>query len=87
MTETTRTEHAHVADWLAERIGVYIGVPAGDIDRGALLSDLGLDSVYVLTLCGDVEDEYGLMVEPTLAWDHPTVDEMAEYIESERAAA
>ena len=37
------------------------------------LAEYGLDSVAALSLCGDIEEEFGLIVEPTVAWDHPTV--------------
>ena len=38
------------------------------------------------TLCGDIEDEYDLDVDPTIVWDHPTIRELAGGI-SERLAA
>ncbi|HKP06061.1 MAG TPA: acyl carrier protein, partial [Microbacterium sp.] len=35
---------------------------------------------YALTLCGDIEDEFQLEVDPTIVWDHPTIRELAEGI-------
>jgi hypothetical protein len=34
--------------------------------------------VYVLGLCADIEDHYGIAVDPTLMWDHPALDPLAE---------
>jgi acyl carrier protein len=36
--------------------------------------------VCALSLCGDLEDVYGLEVEPTLLWDHPTVDSLVRHL-------
>jgi acyl carrier protein len=76
-----------IRDWLVERVAYYVERPAEEIDVAEQLVDIGLDSVYALTLCGDVEDRFGLVVEPTMAWDHPTVEAIAEYLSQELAAA
>ncbi|MEV4702009.1 acyl carrier protein [Actinoplanes sp. NPDC049316] len=83
MTDTsqTTTETAEtVRAWLVDRVAFYLERPAADIDVSAPLVDLGLDSVYALTLCGDVEDRFGVVVEATMAWDHPTVNAMTDHL-------
>jgi acyl carrier protein len=67
-------------DWVLGRVAYYIEATAADIDPDAKLVGYGLDSVYALTLCGDIEDEYGLVVDPTLAWDYPTVNAIVGYL-------
>ncbi|EOM77243.1 acyl carrier protein [Rhodococcus rhodnii] len=69
-------------DWLAEKIAGYLSVTPESVDRDRSLADYGLDSVYAVTLCGEIEDEFGLVVEPTLAWDHPTVNAMSDHLET-----
>ncbi|BAC71361.1 MULTISPECIES: acyl carrier protein [Streptomyces] len=88
MTETTTavTSPEAIRSWLTERVASYLERPAADIDAGAQLAELGLDSVYALSLCGDVEDHFGLVVEPTMAWDHPTVDAITAFLAAELAA-
>ncbi|MEE1738096.1 acyl carrier protein [Streptomyces sp. BE147] len=77
--ETVRT-------WLTERVAYFLDIAPQDIARDDLLVEIGLDSVYALTLCGDVEDEYGILVEATLAWDHPTIDALTAHIHSQLGA-
>ncbi|GHH11452.1 acyl carrier protein [Streptomyces rubradiris] len=77
--ETIRT-------WLTERVAYFLDARPQDIAADDLLVEIGLDSVYALTLCGDVEDEFGILVEATLAWDHPTIDALTAHIHSELAA-
>lgn len=77
--ETIRT-------WLTERVAYFLDIAPQEIAPDDLLVEIGLDSVYALTLCGDVEDEYGILVEATLAWDHPTIDALTAHIHSELGA-
>lgn len=77
---------ADVAAWLVERVAEYREVAPAEIDTSVPLAELGLDSVYVLSLCGDVEDTWGLVVEPTVAWDHPTIDALAAHLHGEIAS-
>jgi len=39
--------------------------------------------VFALTLCSDLEYEFGIIADPTLAWDYPTIDAMAGYLTEE----
>ncbi|KAA2257575.1 acyl carrier protein [Solihabitans fulvus] len=73
-TDTAATDPDAIRDWLLDRVAFYLERPVTDLRPDVKLVEYGLDSVYALTLCGDIEDEYGLELEPTLAWDHPTVD-------------
>lgn len=82
MTETT--DHADAVDtdeirqWLRGCVAASVRIPAENIDFEAPLSEYGLDSVYVLSLCADIEDRYGIEVEPTLLWDHPAIGPLAD---------
>lgn len=71
--------------WLTGRIAYYVERAPEDIDPDVKLVGYGLDSVFALTLCGDIEDEYGLEVDPTLAWDHPTVNAIVAALTAELA--
>ncbi|WP_053848198.1 acyl carrier protein [Streptomyces sp. NRRL B-24085] len=88
MTETASAPTAPVAPqairaWLVDRVAYYLERNPADVDEGTQLAEMGLDSVYALTLCGDVEDHFGLVVEPTLAWDHPTIDAITAHLAAE----
>lgn len=66
--------------WLLDRLAVYLRRPAEGIDPTVPLAEYGMDSVCALSLCGDLEDVFGLEVEPTLLWDHPTVDSLVRHL-------
>ncbi|MEU4830921.1 acyl carrier protein [Streptosporangium sp. NPDC023615] len=69
-----------VRGWLTARVASYVGRPPGEIDPLVPIARYGMDSVYSLGLCGDIEAEYGLQVEPTLTWEHPTVAAIADHL-------
>ena len=75
--QLTTTE---IEQWLVGRVVAYGKIQADAFTVDTPLAELGLDSVYALTLCGDIEDEYELEVDPTIVWDHPTIRELAEGI-------
>jgi len=72
--------------WLTERVAEYLRLPAHEVDTGRRLADYGLDSVYALALCGDIEDYLGIRLEATVVWDYPTVDQLGGYLDQQRAA-
>jgi acyl carrier protein len=69
-----------VGDWVRAQVASYLETEPTVIDPDTPLVEYGLDSLYALTLCGDIEDHYGLVLEPTLAWDHPTINAIARYL-------
>jgi acyl carrier protein len=73
--------------WLVERVAIYLQRDPEEIDPGEPLAAYGLDSVAALSLCGDVEEDFDLVLDPTAAWDHPTATAFAEHIFEELAAA
>ncbi|MFF4017246.1 acyl carrier protein [Streptomyces sp. NPDC001843] len=73
--------------WLLDRVALYLGRDAQTIDPTVPLAEYGMDSVCALSLCGDLEDEFGLVVEPTLLWDHPTVQSLLAFLATRLPAA
>ncbi|GAA4548857.1 acyl carrier protein [Amycolatopsis samaneae] len=74
---------AQVRAWLIDRVAFLLELRAQDIDPDAELAELGLDSVYAVMLGGEIEEEFGLVVEPTVAWDNPTITVLAGHLAAE----
>ncbi|MCC2034079.1 acyl carrier protein [Microbacterium allomyrinae] len=77
---TTTTEN-DVQAWLVARIVAYGKKAAGDFSVDTDFSEIGLDSVYALTLCGDIEDEYDIEIDPEIMWDYSTIRTLAARLE------
>ncbi|MFI1562096.1 acyl carrier protein [Streptomyces sp. NPDC020490] len=83
---TTAHTTESLTTWLAERIALYLKRRPAEIDPDVPLAEYGLDSVAALSLCGDIEDDFDVMMEPTAAWDYPTVHALAGHLVEELAA-
>ncbi|GAA2150586.1 hypothetical protein GCM10009760_45140 [Kitasatospora kazusensis] len=71
--------------WLTTRLyGQLPGVEL--IEPGVQLVEYGLDSVAALGLYGEIEEAFGLRLEPGAVYEHATVDELALHL-ADRAAA
>ena len=73
--------------WLLDRLSCYLHRPQSAIDPAVPLAEYGMDSVCSLSLCGDLEEQFGLEVDQTLLWDHPTVQSLLGHLEGVLAPA
>ncbi|NUP46078.1 MAG: AMP-binding protein [Catenulispora sp.] len=76
---------AALRTWLGTRLARHLRHPG--IAHDAVLFELGLDSVAALGLCGDIEARFGLPVAATVAFDHPTIGDLAAYLADRLEAA
>ena len=89
MSDTTTAPTDAVSSmtsWLIDRITFYDQVDPANITPDVPLTELGLDSIYVLTLCGDIEDTYAVAVDPTFFGEFATLGELGEGLAARVAA-
>lgn len=79
-TSPVKLDIPSIEAWLIERVARYLRLSPDEISPNTQLDEIGLDSVYALTLCGEIEDGMGLVVEPTIAWDYPTAGAIARQL-------
>jgi acyl carrier protein len=78
--ETTLPTHDDLVDWLINRVASYLNSDPDTIETDKAFGDYGLDSVFALNLCTDLESEFRILAEPTVAWDYPTIDHLAGHL-------
>ncbi|MDQ0789709.1 acyl carrier protein [Streptomyces sp. B3I8] len=76
--ETPQSAATELVEWLRGRVAAQTGRPAEEIAPDVPLSEYGLDSVYVLGMCAEIEDRYGIEVEPTVMWDNTSLAPLAD---------
>jgi acyl carrier protein len=69
-----------VRAWLVARVAHYLDEPPETIDVQADLARYGLESVYAFALCGEIDEEWGVAIEPSLIWDVQDLAELADRI-------
>jgi acyl carrier protein len=76
MTAGTRD----VRDWLTGRVATYLRRTPEDIDTAVPMAEYGLDSLTALAISADIEDEFDLVLDPAVTWDHPTIDALSQVL-------
>ncbi|CAI0731966.1 Beta-ketoacyl-acyl-carrier-protein synthase I [Serratia rubidaea] len=69
--------------WLIERVATYCRLAPAAIKEDANFADYGMDSVFTLTLIGEIEDHLGLELDPTTLWDNPSVEQLHAFLARE----
>ncbi|MEG3132651.1 acyl carrier protein [Rouxiella sp. T17] len=78
---------SRIVDFILDRLAVQTHLPKESIDIQSPLANYGVDSIHALSLCAELEEWLGIEIEPTIAWDYPTIAQMAEFLETEVTAA
>jgi acyl carrier protein len=76
-----------ITDFILDRLSAQTHQPKENIDIQLPLANYGVDSIHALSLCAELEEWLNIEIEPTIAWDYPTIAQMAEFLESEVTAA
>lgn len=69
-----------ILHWLTTRLAAYLEVPAHAVDTMVPLAEMGVDSVYAVSLVGEIETRFDIDVDPTMIFDYPTLAHIAEFI-------
>lgn len=74
---------AEVEGWMTSWLTVRAGVEASEVDLEKPFADYGLDSMTAVEMSGEIEDWSGIALTPVIAWNHPTVGRLSEFLVDE----
>jgi acyl carrier protein len=69
-----------VTEWLVLWIARELALPRAEIETDKSLLNYSLSSVTAMMLVGDLEEWLGLTLAPTLVWDYPSIDAIADHL-------
>jgi len=69
-----------IRSWLITRIASMLEMDSASIDPRQPFTYYGLGSVQAVSLTGDLEVFLNRKLAPTLAWDYPTIELLANYL-------
>jgi acyl transferase domain-containing protein/acyl-CoA synthetase (AMP-forming)/AMP-acid ligase II/acyl carrier protein len=70
-----------LADWLADQLGVALGLAPERVDRDTPLSRLGLDSLLAMEVRSRIETEFAVIIELAELFDDMSLNELATRVE------
>jgi acyl carrier protein len=74
---------ASIQLWLSRRLADHLEVSPDRIDPTQPLTDYGLDSKDAVNISGELEDQLGRPLSPTLLWKYPTLHSLAKFLAHE----
>jgi acyl transferase domain-containing protein/acyl carrier protein len=69
-----------IQQWLLSRISVLAEIDPDEIDVGEPLTSYGLGSRDAISLSGELEDLLGSSLSPTLVYEYPTIEVLANFL-------
>lgn len=76
----TSAAAATVRAWMVRYISAVIDVPQDPFPETERFDQYGLDSVEITIMCGIMEEEFGVRVDPAEVFDHPSVAALANHL-------
>ena len=77
---TNNKQQTTIENWLIERISRSTGISPQEINVRETFAHYGLDSVQAVRLSAELEDWLECKLAPTLAYDYPTIESLAQYL-------
>jgi acyl carrier protein len=71
-----------IRDYLVTEIADVMGLPIERVDSREPFAVYGVASVEAVHLVGKLESWLCRTLDPTLLWDHPTIDALARHLAS-----
>lgn len=77
------TQVETIQTWLITQLAEQLGIACEHIDSRISITEYGLDSIIGVSLAGDLEEWLQLELSPTLLWDYPTIELLAQHLAEE----
>jgi len=87
MTAPRTPTEMEIRDWIVAKLASELRCEPGAIDTGAPLTALGIESVSVFLLTGELADFLGCDLPANLFFEHPTIDQLVAHLAAERTRA
>ena len=78
--KTARPTNADLAAWLASWMRTELRLEPDQVAAGRSFVSYGMDSIHSMMLVGDLEEYLECRLSPTLAWDYPSLEALAEHL-------
>ncbi|RMF27159.1 MAG: aminotransferase class I/II-fold pyridoxal phosphate-dependent enzyme [Cyanobacteria bacterium J083] len=77
---------ATISAWLIDKVSNILEIEPNLIETDKDFVDYDLDSVEAVNLSGELETWLGCRLSPTLLWDYPNIDALANYLAEYKAS-
>ncbi|GFE69988.1 acyl carrier protein [Chroococcus sp. FPU101] len=79
-SNSENTVSSSIQDWLIAYLAQLLEVEPQEIDPQTPFERYGLDSSAMVVLSGDLQEWLKCKLDPTLLYDYPTIEALAEHL-------
>lgn len=72
-----------ISNWIRTRIAKDISKDASEVDPEVTFDQLGIDSLALLGVLGDLAAELDIEIETSVLFDHPTISSLSNHLASD----
>ena len=72
-----------ISNWIRTRIAKDIEKDASEVDPEVTFDQLGIDSLALLGVLGDLAAKLGIEIETSVLFDHPTIASLSTHLGSD----
>ena len=83
MITTNQVDKESIQAWFLANLAEKLKMDISEIDVQASFMDYGVSSIIMVEIEGELEDWLEVELDPTLLWDHPSIESLAEYLVNE----
>lgn len=80
--KTKQSEEQRIREWLIQRAAQQLEVPPRSIDGSAALMSLGIDSLDLIGIAGEIAEFLNRDIRAEVLWECETIDGLAEFLAS-----
>src|SRR5688572_12113987 len=80
-------EQGEIESWLVAYFADRLGRDKSEIDISRPFVQYGLASIEGITLVSKLEEWLGVSLSPTLAWEYPSIELLAQYLAGNMTSA
>jgi len=80
---TNQVNKESIQSWFLTNLAQKLKIDINEIDVQASFMDYGVSSIVMVEIEGELEEWLEVELDPTLLWDHPSIESLAEYLAEE----
>jgi len=69
-----------IIEFVRQCVLARVPIAPAELDNDTVLADIGLESVDVVLITGQIEDAYATEVEPSMMFEHRTIHAVADHL-------
>ncbi|MFZ1290695.1 MAG: AMP-binding protein [Melioribacteraceae bacterium] len=82
--ETNNKNKEQIVEFISKKVSEELKIHINEIDKEKPFSEYGFDSSKSLSLVGELEEFINYTLEPTLLWNYPTINKLANFLSTEK---